>query len=221
MGARAERVVKALVHRSVLCRLQGDGLDGKRLQDRARAKANLDYEDYQGFETQMAHGLVASVFSDYSGDIGTSMTSPASRASSVTSPIRRRQESPARLPILATPTGSASQGRPNMSKLRSSSSSGWRSPQTKRRSLVPLAEERHKYLPAAVQPWRPSLLASSGKVPGAADLVNLVENHGRAVFPAGAPPWYPNFSNAVYTNLHSAAAGQESVAGAISAIASE
>jgi multiple sugar transport system substrate-binding protein len=66
-----------------------------------------------------------------------------------------------------------------------------------------------------------SLLASSGKVPGAASLVNLVENHGRAVFPAGAPPWYPNFSNAVYTNLHSAAAGQESVASAISAIASE
>ena len=73
---------------------------------------------------------------------------------------------------------------------------------------------------------RPTVAGSASsrhraRFPGAAALVNLVENHGRAVFPAGAPPWYPNFSNAVYTNLHSAAAGQESVASAISAIASE
>ena len=59
----------------------------------------------------------------------------------------------------------------------------------------------------------------SGKVPGAAELATLAQHHSRAIFPAGAPPWYPAFSNAVYTNLHSAAAGQESVAGAISAIA--
>ena len=29
----------------------------------------------------------------------------------------------------------------------------------------------------------------------------------KPVFAGGAPPWYPQFSNAVYTNLHAAAAG--------------
>jgi len=102
------------------------------------AKANLDYEDYQGFETQMAHGLVASVFSDYSGDIGTvyDVASQSSVVGDVTYSATPGISGAA--PNLGTPTGSASQGRPNMSKLRSSSSSGWRSPQTKRRSLVPL-----------------------------------------------------------------------------------
>ena len=64
-------------------------------------------------------------------------------------------------------------------------------------------------------------LVKSGKVPGAAELATLAEHHSRAIFPAGAPPWYPAFSNAVYTNIHSAASGQESVASAISAIASQ
>ena len=66
-----------------------------------------------------------------------------------------------------------------------------------------------------------ALLVASGKVPGAAELANLTKDHSRPIFPAGAPPWYPAFSNAVYTNLHSAAAGQETVASAISAIASQ
>jgi multiple sugar transport system substrate-binding protein len=41
----------------------------------------------------------------------------------------------------------------------------------------------------------------------------------KPVFEGGAPPWYPQFSNSVYTNLHAAAAGSESVAAAIKAIA--
>ena len=34
-------------------------------------KGNLDLEDYQGFAQDEAHNLTASVFSDYSGDVGT------------------------------------------------------------------------------------------------------------------------------------------------------
>jgi multiple sugar transport system substrate-binding protein len=66
-----------------------------------------------------------------------------------------------------------------------------------------------------------ALLVASHKVPGAAQLASLAEHHSRAVFPGGAPPWYPAFSHAVYTNLHSAVAGQESVASAIKAIAAQ
>jgi multiple sugar transport system substrate-binding protein len=39
------------------------------------------------------------------------------------------------------------------------------------------------------------------------------------VFPGGAPKWYPEFSTAVYTNLHSAATGSMSVDTAIKTIA--
>ncbi len=34
-------------------------------------KANLNYQDYQALAADQAHGLTASVFSDYSGDVGT------------------------------------------------------------------------------------------------------------------------------------------------------
>ena len=40
-----------------------------------------------------------------------------------------------------------------------------------------------------------------------------------AVFPEGAPAWYPEFSSAVYTNLHAAAAGTMTVDAAIKAMA--
>ena len=50
-------------------------------------------------------------------------------------------------------------------------------------------------------------------------MYQLFKNHSEAVFPEGAPPWYGQFSNAVYTNIHTAALGQETVAQAIKNIA--
>ena len=42
------------------------------------------------------------------------------------------------------------------------------------------------------------------------------------VFPGpGAPPWYSQFSNAVYTNIHQAAAGAETVQQAVTNIANQ
>jgi multiple sugar transport system substrate-binding protein len=61
-------------------------------------------------------------------------------------------------------------------------------------------------------------LTASVKGEGVSELSALLKTSG-PVFPGGAPPWYPLFSNAVFTNIHSAAAGQESVQAAISAIA--
>ena len=40
----------------------------------------------------------------------------------------------------------------------------------------------------------------------------------KPVFGGGAPTWYPQFSNAVYTNLHAAATGSMSVDDAIKAM---
>jgi multiple sugar transport system substrate-binding protein len=62
------------------------------------------------------------------------------------------------------------------------------------------------------------MLTASVQGDGMNEMSALLKNSG-PVFPGGAPPWYPIFSNAVYTNIHSAAEGQESVPAAISAIA--
>ena len=106
--------------------------------------------------------------------------------------------------------------------LRWSSSSGTTSRPTRPPSPGPTASSNSiSGFPLPANNSGLALLVSSGKVPGAAELATLTEHHSRAIFPAGAPPWYPAFSNAVYTNLHSAAAGQESVASAISAITSQ
>jgi len=63
-----------------------------------------------------------------------------------------------------------------------------------------------------------SQLTSKGKLIEGAQLSNLLKT-SKPVFPEGAPAWYPQFSHAVYTNLHAAATGSMSVAAAITAIA--
>lgn len=64
------------------------------------------------------------------------------------------------------------------------------------------------------------ILAQADKNPkdGWGEVIHLFQ-HSRPVFPQGGPPWYAQFSNAVYTNIHSAALGTESVDQAIQAIA--
>ena len=186
------------------------------------AKANLDYTDYQGFSTEMAHGLAASVFSDYSGDIGTiyDVPSQSSVVDDVSYVATPGASGPA--PNLGNPDGI---GIPRSAEHVSAAVAfiKWMEEPANQAAFAGAAGPNNviSTFPLPSNRGGLSRLAASGRVPGAAALVNLVENHGRAVFPAGAPPWYPNFSNAVYTNLHSVAAGQENVASAISAIASE
>ena len=62
-------------------------------------------------------------------------------------------------------------------------------------------------------------MTAKGNLIGGSQLATILKSSARPVFPEGAPPWYPQFSNAVYTNLHSAATGSQSVASAIKAIA--
>jgi multiple sugar transport system substrate-binding protein len=185
-------------------------------------KANLNMQDYQALETDQAHGLTASVFSDYSGDVGTIYN--VSSESKVVGDVN----------YIPTP-GSSGVG----SNLGNPDGIG-----------IP-AEAKHVAAAVAFMKWmeepanqaafagadgakdviqtfplpsnRGGLadLVKSGKVPGAAELQTLLENHAKPIFPAGAPPWYSQFSNAVYTNIHEAAAGSESVSSAINAIASQ
>ena len=72
---------------------------------------------------------------------------------------------------------------------------------------------------AAPMPWlAPVTMATRGGLVGGNTLSAMLAT-SKPVFEGGAPPWYPQFSNSVYTNLHAAAAGSETVAQAIKAIA--
>jgi multiple sugar transport system substrate-binding protein len=185
-------------------------------------KGNLDLEDYQGFDDDQAHNLTASVFSDYSGDVGTIYDVPSS--STVVGDVSYIPTPGAKgpAPNLANPDGI---GIPAEAKNVSAAVTfiRWYDEPANQAAFAGAngPSEVISGFPLPANDAGLADLVKSGKVPGAAELANLAEHHSRAIFPAGAPPWYPAFSNAVYTNLHSAAAGQESVASAISAIASQ
>jgi multiple sugar transport system substrate-binding protein len=74
-------------------------------------------------------------------------------------------------------------------------------------------------LPARLSSF--SLLTKAGDIGQASQLAAILQAHAQPPFPNGAPPWYVSFSAAVQTNIHEAAAGQETVAQAVSAIAAE
>jgi multiple sugar transport system substrate-binding protein len=185
-------------------------------------KGNLSLEDYQGFSDDQAENLTASVFSDYSGDVGTVYDVPSS--SKVVGQIEYIPtpgvNGPA--PNLANPDGI---GIPATAKNVSAAVEfiKWYDEPANQAAFAGAkgAANSISGFPLPANTAGLAQLVSSGQVPGAAELANLAEHHSRAIFPAGAPPWYPAFSNAVYTNLHSAAAGQETVASAISAITSQ
>jgi multiple sugar transport system substrate-binding protein len=185
-------------------------------------KGNLSLDDYQAFSDDQAANLTASVFSDYSGDIGTIYDVPSS--SKVVGQIKYIPtpgvNGPA--PNLANPDGI---GIPVTAKNVSAAVEfiKWYDSGTNQAAFAGAngAAASINGFPLPANNSGLARLVASGKVPGAAELAALTKDHSRAIFPAGAPPWYPAFSNAVYTNLHSAAAGQETVASAISAIASQ
>jgi multiple sugar transport system substrate-binding protein len=185
-------------------------------------KANLNMQDYQALSTDQAHGLTASVFSDYSGDVGT-IYNVASESKVV-----------GQVNYIPTPGVSgvgSNLGNPD----------GIGIPATAKHVAAAVAFMKWMEEPAnqaafagadgakdVIQTFplpsnRGGLadLVKSGKVPGAATLQSLLEHHAKPIFPAGAPPWYSQFSNAVYTNIHQAASGGESVSAAINAIANQ
>jgi multiple sugar transport system substrate-binding protein len=74
-------------------------------------------------------------------------------------------------------------------------------------------------LPARLSSF--NLMVKAGNIEQAAQLEAILKAHAQAPFPNGAPPWYVQFSAAVQTNIHEAAAGQETIAQAVSAIAAQ
>ena len=186
------------------------------------AKGNIQETDYNGLTAEMAKNKVAAELCDYSGSVGSIYDVPSS--SSVVNQVEY------------VPTPGAHGAGPNVAN-----PDGIGIPTTARDPAAAAAfikwftEAKNQAIWAGLNgpssvisgfplPMRLSgleLLAKSGKVPQAAELETLLRQHAQAPFPQGAPPWYSQFSNAVYTNIHQAAAGQETVQQAVNNIASQ
>jgi multiple sugar transport system substrate-binding protein len=182
-------------------------------------KGNINVTDSQGMQTLMAKGQVASVFSDYSGNVGTLYNVPSS--SSVTGQVE----------YIPTPgaTGSAANwsnpdgiGIPKQAKYPKAAAKfiKWFTSQSQQVDFAGVNGPAKAWAAYAL-PSRLSavkVMAAKGNLVGGDTLSSMLAS-SKPVFPGGAPSWYPQFSNSVYTNLHAAAAGSETVSQAITAIA--
>jgi multiple sugar transport system substrate-binding protein len=183
-------------------------------------KGNINETDYQGFTTEMAKNRVAAELCDYSGSIASIYNVPSS--SSVVNDTEYIP-TPGATGVggnVANPDGigipktahnvagavkfikwfTATENQALWAGLHGS---------TDVVSTFPL--------PARLSSF--NLMISAGNVEQASQLDAILKAHAQPPFPNGAPPWYVQFSAAVQTNLHEAAAGQESIPAAISAIA--
>jgi ABC-type glycerol-3-phosphate transport system substrate-binding protein len=182
---------------------------------------NINVTDSQGQQTLMAKGQVASVFGDYSGTVGTLYDVPASSTvvHQVTYLPTPGVNGPG--PNNGNPDGI---GIPRTAKYPKAAAKfiEWFVSAENQADFAGL-NGPDKALPSYPLPSHVSVvkqLATKGKLIGGDQLALMLKTTARPIFPGGAPSWYPQFSRDVYTNLHSAAAGSQSVDAAVKAIAS-
>lgn len=180
---------------------------------------NINVSDSQGQQTLMAKGAVASTFADYSGNIGSLYDVPAS--SSVVNEVQYLPTPGVSGPgvNVGNPDGI---GIPRTAKYPAAAAKfiEWFT-STKNQADFAGVSGPDKVWPGYFIPSRTSAveqLNAKGALIGGAQLSALLKT-ARPVFPEGAPSYYPEFSRAVYTNLHAAATGSLSVQAAIAAIA--
>jgi multiple sugar transport system substrate-binding protein len=182
-------------------------------------KGNINVTDSQGMQTLMAKGQVASIFSDYSGNLGTLYNVPSS--SSVVNQVE----------YLPTPgaTGAAANwsnpdgiGIPKQAKYPKAAAKfiQWFTSEQQQVDFAGVNGPSKAWSAYALPSHLSAVkaMAAKGNLVGGDQLSAMLAT-SKPVFPGGAPPWYPQFSNSVYTNLHAAAAGSETVAQAIKTIA--
>ena len=180
---------------------------------------NINVSDSQGQQTLMAKGTVASTFSDYSGNVGSLYDLPAS--SSVVNQVTYLP-TPGVNGVAANLSNPDGIGIPRQAKYPAAAAKfiEWFTSAQNQADFAG-ASGPDKVMPGFFIPSRLtglSLLTSKGKLIEGAQLSDLLKT-SKPVFPEGAPAWYPQFSHAVYTNLHAAATGSMSVADAVKAIA--
>jgi multiple sugar transport system substrate-binding protein len=185
-------------------------------------KGNINIPDYTGFTTEMAKNRVAAVLCDYSGSVGSIYDVPSS--SSVVNQVRYVPTPGVSGPgaNIANPDGI---GIPKAARNPDAAAKfiKWFTDTANQAAWAGLNGPKNVIegfpLPARLSSL--DLLAKSGRLAQASELAALLRAHARAPFPAGAPSWYAQFSNAVYTNIHQAAAGQETTQQAVKNIATQ
>ncbi|PZE30080.1 MULTISPECIES: extracellular solute-binding protein [unclassified Curtobacterium] len=180
---------------------------------------NINVTDSQGMQNLMAKGITASTLSDYSGNVGSLYDVPAS-----STVVHHVQYIPTpgvsgTVANLGNPDGI---GIPKQAKYPKAAAEfiKWITASGNQAAFAG-ADGASKVMPNYPTPSRLSAmktLTTSGNLAQGAELTTLLQG-SKAVFPAGAPSWYPQFSRAVNTNLHAAAVGSMSVDQAVAAIA--
>ena len=184
------------------------------------AKGNINVPDYTGFTTEMAKNRVAAVLCDYSGSVGSIYNVPSS-----SSVVGQTQYVPTPGATgagfnVANPDGI---GIPKNAKNVAGAVEfiKWFTNTENQATWAGLKGPKDVVstfpLPARLSSF--NLLVKAGNIAQASQLSTILREHARPPFPNGAPPWYVQFSAAVQTNIHEAAAGQETVQQAVSAIA--
>jgi multiple sugar transport system substrate-binding protein len=184
------------------------------------AKGNINVPDYTGFTTEMAKNRVAAVLCDYSGSVASIYNVPAS-----SSVVGQTQYVPTPGATgagfnVANPDGI---GIPKTAKNVAGAVKfiNWFTNTENQATWAGLKGSSDVVstfpLPARLSSF--NLLIKAGNIAQASELAAILQAHARPPFPNGAPPWYVQFSAAVQTNIHEAAAGQETVQQAVNAIA--
>src|SRR5580700_12148135 len=186
------------------------------------AKANINTSDYQGFTTEMAKNRAAAVACDYSGSVASIYNVPSS--SSVVNQIEYIP-TPGATGVglnVANPDGI---GIPKTAKNVAGAVKfiKWFTATESQANWAGLHGPQNVVstfpLPARLSSFNvTSAAATAAQAP---KLAAILKAHAQAPFPNGAPPWYVQFSAAVQTNIHQAAAGQETIQQAVSAIAAQ
>jgi ABC-type glycerol-3-phosphate transport system substrate-binding protein len=181
---------------------------------------NINVSDSQGQQTLMAQGQVASTFGDYSGNVGSIYDVPASSKVVHQVDYLPTPGATGPAPNMSNPDGI---GIPRTAKYPAAAAKfiEWFTSAANQADFAGI-NGPDKALKSYNFPSRLTAvdqLATKGKLIKGSELGAMLKSSARPVFPAGAPAWYPQFSNAVYTNLHSAATGSLSVDAAIKAIA--
>ncbi|MCL6442501.1 MAG: extracellular solute-binding protein [Alicyclobacillus sp.] len=180
-------------------------------------KAMINTTDSEEMQSDMAHNRIATIFSDYSGNVAGIYNDP------------KQDPHPGQVKYIPTPSvkGEVNLGNPDGLGIPQTAKHvgaaavflNWFTSSKVQAELAGLGG----YKVVVGMPMRISsmkMLAKEDKNPKDEwnTLIRLFKNV-QPIFPQGGPPWYAQFSNAVYTNLHAAALGTESVAQAIQAIA--
>jgi multiple sugar transport system substrate-binding protein len=189
------------------------------LKDGLVAPANINVSDSQGMQTLMAKGATASTFSDYSGNVGSLYN--VATSSTVTGQVEYIP-TPGVSGVAPNLTNADGIGIPMTAKYPKAAAKfiEWFTSKDAQAGFAG-ADGKDKVLSGYALPSRLSaveVLNKQGSLDGGDVLAKLLKG-SKPVFPEGAPSWYPEFSRAVYTNLHAAAAGTMTVDQAVSKIA--